>query len=47
MDHEARIRLLEDHARLMEKLLDKQAEILHGVVDYLKLLDQSVDDLHR
>lgn len=47
MNHESRIRLLEDHAKLMEKLLEKQNVLLHELVDYLKLLDQSVDELHR
>lgn len=47
MNQEQRIRRLEDHAKLMERLVEKQGIILHELVDYLKLLDQSVDELHR
>jgi hypothetical protein len=47
MNHETRIRRLEDYASMMERLIEKQGIILHELVDYIKLLDQSVDELHR
>lgn len=44
MNQEQRIRRLEDHAQLMEKLVTKQTKVLHELMDYIKLIDVSVHE---